>query len=133
MKKSIFFKLLVLSSLFLTQCNNVAEIEQLSRLKEEYDDKDVHISYINFTADNEKSRETIRELYRLNGIDSASVHFPTNDERIFGDKTLHLLQFPLGILVNRKGVIVDNGPHVRPEELLRKKIDLLLEQDKLLK
>jgi len=43
------------------------------------------------------------------------------------------MAFPYGILVNRKGVIVDYGSHVRPANMLREKIDLLLEQDNLLK
>jgi len=43
------------------------------------------------------------------------------------------LGFPYGILVNKKGVIVDYGPHIRPENKLREKIDLLLGQDNLVK
>ena len=110
-----------------------AEIEQLSKLKEEYNSNDVHVSYINFTADNEEIRKIIREQYRSIGIDSASVHFPTEDERLFLKKTLHLLQFPHSILVNKKGVIVDNGPFVNSKFKLQEKIDLLLEQEKLIK
>jgi len=67
------------------------------------------------------------------GIDDASVHFPTKEEFNYLNKTLHLLQFPHSILVNKKGVIVDNGPYVRPAYKLKEKIDLLLEQDKLIK
>jgi hypothetical protein len=43
------------------------------------------------------------------------------------------MAFPYGILVNRKGVIVDYGTHVRPAEMLSEKINLLLVQDNLIK
>jgi len=113
-------------------CGDV-EMERLARLMKEYGDdgKDVHVSYINFTA--EGYREGVLERYRLNGVHDSLVHFPTKDEAIFLDKTLHLLRFPHTILVNKKGVIVDNGPFVLPSFKLQEKIDLLLEQDKLIK
>ena len=43
------------------------------------------------------------------------------------------VSFLYGILVNRQGVIVDHGSHVRATNKLREKIDLLLKQDKLIK
>ena len=73
------------------------------------------------------------QMYRERGIDDKTVHFATSNEYVFWDVTFSPMSIPYGILVNRKGVIVDYGWHVRPVNMLREKIDLLLEQDNLLK
>ena len=107
-----------------------SEAEQLAKLNKEYaGKKDMHVSYINIS----RGSKEVRELYRSAGIDDTSVHFPTDEEYLFLNKTLSLLSFPHSILVNKKGVIVDNGPNVRTEYNLKEKIELLLEQDKLIK
>ena len=104
-------------------------LEQLSALMNEYSDKNMCVSFICISDDNEETRA----LYREKGIDDTTVHFTTNDEYQFLAKTFSPLVFPYGILVNRKGVIVDYGTHVRPGEMLLEKINLLLEQDRLIK
>ena len=104
-------------------------LEQLAVLIKEYADKDVSFSFICMSGDNEETRA----IYRARGIDDTIVYFTNQAESIFLERRFSPLGFPYGILVNRKGVIVDYGFHVRPGELLSKKIDLLLEQDKLLK
>jgi hypothetical protein len=43
-----------------------------------------------------------------------------------------MFSIPFGILVNKEGVIVDYGAHVRPEMGLQSKIDHLLENEKLI-
>ena len=104
-------------------------VKQLAALKKEYEDKDVSITFICVTPDNEKTRE----LFRANGFDDSSVYFTVNDEHFILARTFAPISFPYGILLNREGVIVDHGSHVRPENKLREKIDLLLIQDKLIK
>ena len=107
----------------------INDLDLYKTLMEEYADKDVQFSIICHGPDNERNRAA----FQSKGIDDTLVHFCTDDEYLFLSKKLFILSYPQGILVNRKGVIVDNGPHVRPGEALRKKIDLLLEQDKLIK
>ena len=105
-------------------------LDQLATLMKEYHGKNVYFSFICISGDKEETRE----MYREKGIDDAIVHFTTNYEYHFLAKTFSPLGFPYGILVNRKGVIVDYGTHVRPGGgLLREKINLLLKQDKLIK
>ena len=104
-------------------------IEQTKLFMEEYINEDVCFSFICLSADNPETRE----MYRGKGIDDTSVYFATNEEYHLFATTFSPLSIPKGILVNRKGVIVDHGSHIRPSELLREKINLLLKQDKLLK
>ena len=104
-------------------------VKQLAALKKEYDSKDVSITFICVTPDNEKTRE----FFSTNGFGDSSVYFTVNDEYVKLASIFSPISFPYGILLNREGVIVDHGSHVRPENKLREKIDLLLEQDKLIK
>ena len=104
-------------------------LEQLVALMKEYADKDVCVSFICSSGDNEGTRA----MYREKGIDDKTVHFTTNEEWQFLQSHFSIKGIPYGILINRKGVIVDYGTHVRPGELLLEKINLLLEQDKLIK
>ena len=104
-------------------------VKQLAALKKEYDGKDVSISFICITPDN----ETTRDFFSANGFDDSSVYFIVNDEYYKLASIFAPISFPYGILLNREGVIVDHGSHVRPENKLREKIDLLLIQDKLIK
>jgi thiol-disulfide isomerase/thioredoxin len=103
-------------------------IEQTRLLMEEYAKEDVYFSFICISADNLETRA----MYRERGIDDTTVYFTTDEEYHLFAKTFPPLAIPKGILVNRKGVIVDHGIHVRPSELLRKKIDMLLKQDRLI-
>ena len=104
-------------------------LAELATLMKEYDGKDVCFSFICITAD---TKET-REKYREKGIDDKIVHFTTDEEYFFISRTFAPIGFPYGILVNKKGVIVDYGTHVRPGTSLQEKINLLLEQDNLVK
>ena len=105
-------------------------LEQLGALMKEYADKNVHFSFICITPDNKETRE----MYREKGIDDTFVYFTTNDEYLFLANTFSPMAFPYGVLVNKKGIIVDYGTHVRPlNELFLGKLNLLLEQDKLIK
>jgi len=106
----------------------LATLAQLATLMKDAD-KDVCFSFISISTDNEENRQ----LYREKGIDDKTVHFLTTDEYFFLTKTFTPMAFPYGILINKKGVIVDYGTHVRPGELLLEKINLLLEQDNLIK
>jgi len=104
-------------------------VEQLATLTKEYAGKDICFTFISVSGDTEE----VREMYRVRGIDDTKVYFTNNDEYRFLAKTFTPMAFPYGLLVNRKGVIVDYGSHVRPEQMLREKINLLLKQDKLVK
>jgi len=104
-------------------------LEQLVTLMKEYSDKDVCVSFICVSGDNKETRA----MYREKGIDDSFIYFTTNEESTFLNKTFSPFGLPYGILVNRKGVIVDYGTHVRPSENLREKINLLLGQDNLIK
>ena len=104
-------------------------LRQTQTLMQEYAGSDVSFSFICLSADDKETRKMYRDL----GIDDTSVYFTDNDEYYFLSQTFSPLSFPYGILVNKKGVIVDYGSHVRPELALREKIDLLLEQDHLVK
>jgi len=116
-----------ISAAWCAPCKPVLEL--LAALQKEYTGKGVSFSFICISGDNKETRE----MYRVRGIDDALVHFTTNDEYHFLAKTFSPIGFPYGILVNRKSVIVEYGTHVRPEMMLREKINLLLEQDKLIK
>ncbi|MDH6343039.1 thiol-disulfide isomerase/thioredoxin [Parabacteroides sp. PFB2-12] len=102
---------------------------ELVKLMEDYGDEDLNVSFICITPDNSATRA----IYWEKGIHDSRIHFATDDEYQFLATTFSPMSFPYGILVNRKGVIVDYGTHVRPSKMLREKIDLLLEQDKLVK
>ena len=104
-------------------------LEQLVTLMKEDAGKNMCFSFICISSDNKETRE----MYRKMGIDDALVHFTTEDEYHFLTRTFSPISFPYGILVNRKGIIVDNGWYIRPGELLQERINLLLEQDKLIK
>ena len=104
-------------------------LEQLGMLMKEYAGKDVHFSFICISGDNEETRA----LYREKGIDDKSVYFSTGDEWYFLQSHFAPIGIPYGILINKKGVIVDYGTHIRPGELFLEKLNLLLVQDKLIK
>ncbi|MDR0836172.1 MAG: TlpA family protein disulfide reductase [Tannerella sp.] len=98
------------------------------KLADEYAGQDVSFSFICAGGDEEKSHELLK-VYGLGGF---SNHFCTEAEYYLLAQTFSPIGFPYGILVNKKGVIVDYGFHVNPS-MLREKIDLLLKQDDLIK
>ena len=113
-----------------TWCPPCKEVlEQLALLRNEYADKDVSFAFICLSPDTPETRK----MYQEKGIDDTSVYFLSNEEYHFFLQTFAPVSVPYGILVNRKGVIVDYGTHVRPQIKLREKINLLLKQDNLIK
>jgi len=104
-------------------------LRQTNTLMNDYVGKDVCNSIISVSPDNDETRERYRKI----GIDDEAIHYMPNEDAAFLMKTFAPIAFPYGILVNRKGVIVDYGPHVVPGIKLRDKINLLLEQDHLIK
>lgn len=107
----------------------IASFPHYASLVEKYKDQEVAFSFICAGGDEQQSHKMLKthQLFQL------SHHFCTNEEFKFLSKTFSPIGFPYGILVNKKGVIVDYGPHVRPEVNLGDKIDMLLKQDKLSK
>jgi hypothetical protein len=98
----------------------------------EFGENEVTLSFINFGVPQEF--EGIRSQFKSVFTDKTSVHFLTQDEWYWLGKTLGGLNFnPYGFLINRDGVIVDHGTHVGRERNRKEKINLLLEQDKLIK
>ncbi len=107
----------------------ISSLEQYKILIDEYAGKDVSFSFISVSGDEQRSMK----LFLDKGFSNMRNYCCTNDEYGFLAKTFSPLSLPYGILINKKGVIVDHGTHVRPEMKLRDKINLLLEQDKLIK
>ena len=106
----------------------ITGLEGYKELIDEYAGKDVSFSFIS-TSDEEYSNKILLSK----GVPPEYNYCTTRDEVSFLFKTFLLKAYPNGILVNKKGVIVDFGAHIYPNQELRKKIDLLLEQDKLIK
>ena len=98
-------------------------------LMRKFADKNVTFTFLQF----EDSPES-RNLYINSGIPLSLVHF-TNDAEVVGYffQTFTPFSFPYGILINRNGVIVDFGGHVRPGTRLEENINLLLRQDNLVR
>ena len=105
-----------------------ASMPLYSQLIREYADKDVTFTFVSF-GDCEASRR----MFTDNGIPLSLVHFATDEEVNFFMRTFTPFGLPLGFLINRNGVIVDFGGHVRPGTRLRENIDLLLKQDNLVR
>ena len=66
-------------------------LEQLVTLKKEHSEKDVCVSFICISGDNEGTRA----MYREKGIDDTSVYFTSNDEYHFFSKNFFTLRFSL--------------------------------------
>ena len=103
-------------------------LSETSQWMRELADKDVSFSFISITDD-----EASRRKYKERDIDLSLVHFTNSDETTFLFRTFSPFGLPHGILINRNGVIVDSGGHVRPGARLRENIDLLLRQDNLVR
>jgi hypothetical protein len=101
-------------------------------LMNEFGENEVTLSFINSGVPQEF--EGIRNQFKNVFTDKTSVHFLTPDEWSWLAKTLGGLNFnPYGFLINREGVIVDHGAHIGRERNRKEKINLLLEQNKLVK
>ncbi|MDR0815017.1 MAG: TlpA family protein disulfide reductase [Bacteroidales bacterium] len=60
-------------------------------------------------------------------------HYQITDEQMkVMVKSFGLMGMPFGVLINKKGIIIDSGSHLRPSPELRNKVNRLLEHDKLL-
>ena len=103
-------------------------LTDLAQMMIEYADSDVSFSFISITDDEES-----RIMYEERGIPLSLAHFANREEELFLTRTFSPFGLPLGILVNRNGVIVDFGRHVRPEMGLEENIELLLRQDNLVR
>jgi thiol-disulfide isomerase/thioredoxin len=111
-----------------TWCRPCVEgLAEYRKLADEYAGKDVTFSFLSVGSDENKCNRVLA----ANGLSLFPNHVCTEEERIFLSGTFTPIAYPYGILVNRKGIIVDYGVHVRPEGL-REKIDLLLTQDYLI-
>jgi thiol-disulfide isomerase/thioredoxin len=106
----------------------IVELPIYKSLISEFDPDDVMFSFVCSNGD-EQEVSDILEKYELS---RERNYICTKEELQYIYKTFSPIGFPNGILVNRKGVIVDHGPHVRPD-LIKDKIKLLLQQDKLIK
>ncbi|NDV82947.1 TlpA family protein disulfide reductase [Bacteroides sp. 51] len=105
-------------------------IAEFPRYKELIDNdkyKDVAFSFICAGGDEQESYKILQK-YQLSEIPN---HCCTKEEFRSLSKTFSGISYPYGILVNKKGVIVDYGSHVRAT-LIEKKLDLLLKGDKLI-
>jgi len=107
-------------------CHDV--LLQFKPLVEEFAGKKVYFSFLCFSGLEQKAVDSFHKT----GLDESSNHFCTPDEAQYLFKTFSPFGLPYGILVNRQGVVVDYGFHLRPGELLKEKINLLLEQDRLI-
>lgn len=106
----------------------ISEFSHFKTLIEKYKDKDVSFSFICAAGDKSQNYKILQRF----GLENEDNRICTEDEFTFLTKTFSPLGFPYGILINKKGVIVDYGTHVRPQTI-QKKIEILLEQDKLIK
>jgi thiol-disulfide isomerase/thioredoxin len=105
----------------------VEELAEYRKLADEYAGREVTFSFLSVGSDADKSNRILAEK----GLGMFPNHVCTEEERIFLSNTFSPIAYPYGILVNRKGIIVDYGSGVRPATL-REKIDLLLKQDYLI-
>ncbi|MDR2037127.1 MAG: TlpA family protein disulfide reductase [Bacteroidales bacterium] len=104
-----------------------SELSNYKYLITKYNNQDVSFSFI-CAGGNEQEWG---KLLQKNELTKEHHHFCSDTEFRFLAKTFSPIGFPYGILVNKKGVIVDHGLHVRSERI-EKKIDLLLKQDTLI-
>jgi thiol-disulfide isomerase/thioredoxin len=111
-------------------CRPCLEIlEHIKTLRDEYAGKEVDFSLICMDGKEEEWQKALLE----NGLNEVPNHLTTHEEEQFLRDKFGMFSIPFGILVNKKGIIVDYGTHVRPGMELRAKIDHLLEHDKLAK
>jgi thiol-disulfide isomerase/thioredoxin len=121
-------KIMVIN-LWTTWCSPcIEEMKTYKELGKNYSGEDLTFFFICAGGNKERSLEILQK----EGLSSVPNHFLTGEEFTQLTRTFGMNAFPFGILVNKKGVIVDYGSHIRPE-MIRPKIDLLLKQDGLLK
>lgn len=106
----------------------IMEFPPYRLLIDEYKDKEVAFFFLCVGRDEQKSQALLKK-YDLHHQPS---YFCTEEEYRFLRKTFSPIKFPYGILVNKNGIIVDYGTYLRPA-MIRKKLDTLLKQDKLVR
>ena len=106
----------------------IAEFPHSKSLITHYENEDVVFSFLCAGGNEQQSHKVLQK----HGLSNQPNYFCTNEEYFFLSTTFSPLSLPYGILINKKGVIVDHGSHVRPT-LIQEKIDLLLKQDDLIK
>ena len=105
----------------------ISSLEEYKKLMTQYADKEVEFIFIcaNSTSEN------YDKIIQSKGMNKGHFYLCSQEESQSLAKIFQGLSFPYGILVNKKGVIVDYGRHVRPELGLAAKIDHLLKYNKL--
>jgi thiol-disulfide isomerase/thioredoxin len=107
----------------------IIDLSAYRKLSEKFEGQEVVFSFIWLGGDEQKFYEYLER----NGLENFPHHFCTKEESRFLTKILSISSIPVGILINRKGIIVDHGSYVRPVgNLLEEKIEILLKQDNLL-
>ena len=108
-------------------------IDYFQTLEFENANKDVNLTlFLHYQSPEDEKR--FRQQIRERGMNEASFYFPTLEESQFvARKFRGLSNMGHGLLINRQGVVVDYGAHIGVEKNRQRKIDLLLEQDRLIK
>ena len=107
----------------------ITALDEYKKLIAHYSDDNVNFVFL---CANDAG-ETLDKIIEMKNMKKDMFYQCTQEESESLSKTFKLFAFPYGVLVNRNGVIVDYGTHVRPEIDLKSKIDHLLKYDKLLK
>jgi thiol-disulfide isomerase/thioredoxin len=115
-----------IGALWCSPCRTV--LEQIKPLSEKYAGKDVAFSLICMGGEKEEWNNILLEK----GLTGIPNHLTSKEEDQILRNTFGMFPIPYGILVNKKGIIVDYGTHIRPGMGLQNKIDHLLEHDRLL-
>ncbi|MDR2145555.1 MAG: TlpA family protein disulfide reductase, partial [Tannerella sp.] len=103
----------------------IKEFEGYKELSEYFKNQDVTFIFLCAGGNKDKMIQHLSQ----NGLGGLPNRFCTEEENLFLHKTFKINYIPYGILVNRKGQIVDYGRYVRPSGLLKEKINTLLEND----
>ena len=104
-----------------------SSLEEYKKLMAQYADEEVEFIFIFINLPS----EDYDRIIQLKGINKENSYLCSLEEYQSLMKIFWGLPLPYGILVNKKGVIVDYGGHVHPKLGLSAKIDHLLKHDKL--
>ena len=107
----------------------ISSLDEYKKLMTQYEDKEVDFIFIC----TDSSPENYDKIIQSKNMNKKHFYLCSQKESRFLTKTIKSLSFPFGVIVNKEGVVVDYGLHVRPELGLAAKIDHLLKYDKLLK
>jgi len=107
----------------------ISSLDEYKKLINHYSNEDVNFIFI---CANDAG-EYLDKIIQMKDMRKDQFYQCTQEESISLSKTFKLLAFPYGVMVNKDGIIVDYGTHVRPEMDMKSKIDHLLKYNKLLK